>query len=805
MESPFASEATRNALEFASLVALIAHEARTDLGREHLEGLEPAPNLEELRRRREAFEAVGRLRSEKALLSAFDVPLDPLFRRAIANDPPLSGPEILELVGALEAALEAASRWGALAGGAPRLRADWSQLSPLRAPVERARRVLDARGDVRPEASPRLLELGQRIRTTRERIYRCLGELREAHPQLGAEEVPPLAGGRLVLRIHQPDTRTLPGLVHARSGSSRSVYFEPLAVVEDNNAMAQAQAAYEREVERILNELRETFAQAASALAEARQLLAELDGLEALHRFAERSRSRLAALAEDGHFRLRAARHPLLDPALASLRQAVLGQPGHTGPIVPLELELDSERRLLVVTGPNAGGKTVALKTVGLLALAHASGFPIPADPGSELPWLERLVAVIGDEQDLLAERSTFSGRLLRLREAWEARGPRALVLLDELGSGTDPVEGGALARSLLEELSRTATPGIVTTHLLELALAAVDLDGAQPAAMEFEPGRGLPTYRLRVGHPGRSEALALARRLDLPGSWIERAEALVGSGHLEISRSLDALVAERGALAAARAELERARFEAEAATARLERERERLEQERRELGRKLRGELETFVARVQRELRTEREKVREELRRGRGEQALRETRERLLREAPSFRSETSRAEASAELAPGLRVRHRELGWEGTVHARQGDRVELAVGGKRIALLASEVEPVPAGLPRQAKAPGTEPDLHGSSVAHAELHLRGQRVEEALAELDAFLDRATRGPLDQVRIVHGHGTGRLRLAVREHLKRHPLVRAFRPGEPAEGGNGATVVDLFPDRAGRRRA
>jgi DNA mismatch repair protein MutS2 len=794
MNASLATAQTAHALEFPALLALLAREARTDLGRERLKELQPASQPAELTRRRAAYQAVATLWEESPLIPAFEVPLRPLFARVVSGDPPLTGPELLELALALEAAEAAAVRWLEFGSDPPPLEGNPQALEALQAPLRRLRQVLDSRGEVRPEASPRLEQLGRELRSHRDRIYRRLRELREAHPQLEAEEEPPLADGRLVLRLQHPDRRAVPGIVHGRSGSGRSVYFEPLEVVEDNNALARARLAYEQEAERILSELRQAFRAQASALAEARQLLAELDMLEALHGFALATQGGLAELAPDGILRLRRARHPLLDPALAAAREAAFGQPGHTGEVVPLDLDLHPQQRLLVLTGPNAGGKTVALKTVGLLALLHACGSPIPAEPGTAIPWFERLVAVVGDDQDLLEERSTFSGRLLRLREAWNAAGPRSLVLLDELGSGTDPLEGGALSQALLEELAQRGTLGILTTHLPQLAAAALELPGVVPARMEFEPQKGVPTFRLQVGLPGGSEALALARRLGLEERWISRAEALLGSGYLELVGLLQRLAAEQQALLEARGEAERVRAEAEAARARFELEENRLKREQKELARKLRTDVEEFLTRVERELASERERLRQELRRGRGQKALEEARARLFRDRPELPSDSLPTEQALDPKPGALVRHRRHGWEGTVQARLGDRVVLAVRGKRVELPLEELEPGSGGKSREV-AHASEPEVAKESCS-TELHLRGQRVEEALVELDGFLDQALRQGHEKVRIIHGHGTGRLRAAVREHLRHHPLVDSYRPGEPREGGNGATVVELL---------
>jgi len=793
--APVAAPATRLALEFDSFLALFASEARTDLGASVLLGSAPAADPEELRRRRARYEEIERLTLEAPLVPGLGDGLEELVRRLENGDPPLAGSEILRLAGLLQAGGEAAGRIGRADppfAELGRAVADIGDPQPL---VREIGRILDRKGEVRDDASPRLAALRRQVQGARERLYGRLEEIGGANRELIGEETIPMRGGRLMLMVQAGSRGKLAGLVHGRSATGKSLYFEPLEVVEENNTLQSAVDELEGERQRLLYELlRELAAQAPLVRAVAR-LVGELDALEASRRLAREIDAHLPVLSPPGRLRLVAARHPLLDPRLARRRERVLGARGHEGEVEPLAVELTPERRALVITGPNAGGKTVALKTLGLLALTAQAGLPIPAAAASEVPFLSDLVATVGDEQDLLADRSTFSGRLARLAEAYRAAGPASLALLDELGSGTDPEEGTALAVALLETLVERGGLALITTHLTGLAAAAMELPGAACAAMEFEPSTGRPTFRLLPGSPGGSEALALARRMNLPAAWIARAEALLGEEHRDLRRLLAELEATREELGreAEAARSERAR--SELAGERLERERAALEAERRTLGARVKRELAEFRERVSRELGGAAEKIRAELEAGRRKGVAQQTVAALFAGAPQIEAEAAEV-SDLPLVVGAEVRHAALGWRGVVEKLSAGRVEVLSNGKRLRLAAEDLVVVAA--PRSA-AKAAVVRSGGGDVDRApsapELHLIGQRVEPALEEMDAFLDQAMLSGRGEVRIVHGHGSGRLRDAVRERLRKHPAVVASRPGAPNEGGNGATVVTL----------
>ena len=786
--APVASRATLEALDLPKLLAMLAGQAATDLGRARLLGLRPLADAGTLAdRRRRYAEAADLLAEGGALVPGFEEPLGALLGELESERCELEGGDLVSLAAAVRAASTAARR--TVAGPLAEAARELPDLEPWRRRVGKA---LDGRGRVRDDASPELRKLRRRVQRVREALYGELRETAAASRELLSEETIPLHDGRLVLLVQAGARGRMPGLVHGRSASGRSLYFEPLAAVEANNRLQETASEERAERQRILDELLGEARRRAADLRLLLDFLGELDVLQAAWRYAGRADGRLAEIGGDHELRLVAAHHPLLEPRLADLRLDALGEEGHTGRSVPTDLELRPDRRLVVVTGPNAGGKTVTLKTVGLTVLAHQCGLPVLAAAGSRLPLLRRVTAAVGDEQDMLRDRSTFSGRLQRLAEVWDLSGPDSLVLVDELGSGTDPEEGAALAIALLEALLEKGGLALLTTHLTPLAAAALESDGAWCAAMEFEPETGEPTFRLRPGSPGGSEALSLARRLGLPAAWLDRAEDLLGAEHRDLRRLLAEVETVRGELAEAESA---ARREADRLTAerrRLEEERGALAEERRKLGRRLRGQLEAFQRDVRAGLRRELDDMRQAVADGRRKGLVGTAAERLFADAPVV--ETAPAASSGPVAVGAEVRHRGLGWRGTLKAVRGASAEVVVSGKRLRCPVAELEPVaaqPAAGARPAATVAT-PDV---APPAAELKLIGMRVEPALDEVDLYLDRALLAGLDQVRVVHGHGSGRLRQAVREHLRHHPAVAAHRPGRKGEGGNGATVVSL----------
>jgi DNA mismatch repair protein MutS2 len=782
------------------LKRVAAEFAVNDLGSLRLRSSLPL-GAAELHRSLKMTAEVERLLNDGALVTGFEEELVPLGEDLGREHCEIGGADLLLLATVLASSQAALARIAAAEPKCGTLLDAFGEVSDLSEFTAEIGKRLDERGRVRDNASPRMAQLSKKSRKVRHGLYAKLGSFASGHRDNLAEETVSVQDGRLVLLLRSGSKGRLAGVVQGRSSTGRSFYFEPLEFVEENNELQSSQREEEAERQRIFAELLARARDHAVDIREHWDLLADLDARQALCRFRKLFDGHFIEPREGEALELVEARHPLLDPLLADQRERALGQAGHLGPVVPLSLAMDGDHRMLVVTGPNAGGKTVALKTVGLLALAAHCGFPLPAGLHSRMPFLSSLVAVVGDDQDLLAERSTFSGRLLRLAEVWKEAHGRSLLLVDELGSGTDPTEGAALGVALLEALSAKRPWTVITTHLTGIAAAALDLDGAACAAMEFDSGSGHPTYRLVPGAPGGSEALALARRLALPDAWLERAEELLGPEERRLRRLLQEVEAskrelqdESERLAELLANADRDSREAAEQVAATNRERA-------QLSRGLKRELRDFRNDVRRKLAAEAERLAQELSSGKKRTATAKTVERLFEDAPQWSGPSEREDALLEV--GEKVEHASLGWRGDLLELAGDKATVAVHGKRVRCLASELARIePSGTEERAatgqlRAPisGSRSASTASSDGTVELMLIGQRVEPALDQLESFLDRALLGSSEFVRIVHGHGTGRLRAAVRKRLKGHAAVSSWRPGGDSEGGDGATIVTL----------
>ncbi len=793
--SQVASQATTQALELPSLLALCAQFGATDVGRSRILALEPLTKRSEVEHRQALVRDTWKVLKDGALVPSQEEALLPLLMGLGDRQPTVAGLQLLQLATVLGITRQAAIRVASSDLEIPKLQQLLADLPDVESLRRRITRSLDRRGRVKDDASPQLVKLRRQVHGVRDGLYKELKRTLAEGAENFASDTISLKDGRLTLLLQANARGRTRGLVHGKSGTGQSLYFEPLESVEGNNRLQESLEEEEAERQRIIAEL---YNEARRALPEIEihfGILGELDLLQAICRFADRSEALLPEIGNPGELKLIAARHPLLDPQLADLREAALGQAGHQEAAVPLDLVLDQTQRILVITGPNAGGKTVALKTAGLLALAAQCGLPIPAAAGTLLPFSAAVMAMVGDEQDLLNDRSTFSARLLRLKEAWEVAGQDSLVLLDEVGSGTDPEEGSALAVALLEGLLDSGTLGVLTTHLTQLAAVALERSGASCAAMEFDPDSGAPTYHLRPGAPGGSQALALAERLGLPAVWLQRADALLGQEHRDL-RSLLAEVEEvRRALAETQANLEAEARDLETHRRRLAEELRAAAEERRRLAPRMKAELEAFRSEVTRKLRAEQELLQQEVSRGRRKGLVSAGVSRLFEDAPEIEAEKT---ATGAVEVGGTVRHAALGWTGRLDKIQGGTAEVLVHGKRLKCGVDDLLAVRENVgKRSGRLPKVE--LTRGSLAEvdlpAELKLVGIRVEPALETLDRYLDQALLSSRQQVRIVHGFGSGRLRRAVREHMSSHPAVAGFRPGEKNEGGDGATVVTL----------
>jgi len=523
----------------------------------------------------------------------------------------------------------------------------------------------------------------------------------------------------------------------------------------------------------------------------------ELDVIQARARFSLKVGGIEPAITTDGTFELRGARHPLLIPGSG------IGDPD-SGPPVPNDILLIPPTRVIVVTGPNTGGKTVALKTAGLLALMAQAGLHVPAEQGSRVPVLRCVFADIGDEQSISASLSTFSGHIANVVSMDRNLSLPALVLLDEVGAGTDPVEGGALGIAVIDHFRKRGAHLIATTHYDALKSYASTTEGVTTAAFGFDPDSFAPTYRLVYGSPGRSLAIEIAARLGLPAPVIAAARENLSEEQKQLADHLARVDKELRALEQQRRDLSDQRAAAAESEKKL-RAREASVREREET---FRRRLDTKIDDQLRDARREIDKVIDELRtraprlvntgelgaaRGDARAAVEEIVGRVGPKAPSTTIVPAPSAEPVHIEPGVRVTVPGVGLEGTVIDIRGNQAEIDVRGKRMRAAIRDLQAV-GGTPASGKV-NVNVDLQPREGSLSELNVIGQTVDEAIARLEKFLDESTLTDQRTIRIVHGHGTGQLRRAIAAFLKEHPLVAGYKLAPQNEGGGGATIVEL----------
>ena len=771
-------------LEFDKISSSLVAEAVSSMGRELAEDLQPTSDLALARRwQAETTEAVSLLARHR--LSLENIPdsrrvLALAFRGGLLAEQQLLGILLLlHVVTRLKTFFRENNAFPILGG----LVEQMSALPPLR---EQLRQVLDEEGNVRDEASPELARLRRAIkngeRELRERFERFVRN--PAQQKILQENLVTMRGERLVLPVRQENRTQIPGVVHDQSASGATLFIEPLWAVEVSNRLATLRLEAERERERILLHLSQWVGGENEALFLTLNLYAELDFILAKGRLSVRGRCVEPVLNDADHLKLRAGRHPLL-----------------TGEVVPISLELGRAFRTLIITGPNTGGKTVALKTVGLLCLMAAAGLHVPAAEGTELAVFPQIFADIGDEQSIEQSLSTFSSHLRNIIDIIDRLAPRALVLLDEVGAGTDPTEGAGLAMSILEYLHRRQAFTVATTHYSQLKAFAYLTPGMENASVEFDVATLRPTFQLLVGVPGQSNAFAIAARLGLRPEIIERGKAFLSSEEMRLEEVVADLAANRKRLELASAQAEAGRREAEAVLNGVRREQEELRRRREELLRKARTEALEIVAAARQESQQLLKKLRRltALERPPAAEELQQTTAATDKLEAELREQlaapvTERKLSEAELSPGREVYVNTLGQRGTVTKVVSGVAEVQVGPMRLQVEPGDLSPVESTRTKEQPVV-TGLALFARRNVPAEVSVRGLTLDEAILKVDAYLDEASMAGLPEVVLIHGKGTGRLRTGLREHLRGHPQVAAMRLGQAFEGGIGVTVVTL----------
>ncbi|HLZ50297.1 MAG TPA: Smr/MutS family protein [Candidatus Acidoferrum sp.] len=685
----------------------------------------------------------------------------------------------------------------------PLLAARADSLAEFKDALAAIRRCVLPNGEISDDASPTLRRIRSSIAQTRDSIQKTLKQILRTRNAAAGEDYVTLRNDRFVIPVRAESRRSVPGVVHGASGTGQTVFVEPFETVETNNQLVQLSEEEATEIARIMWELTERLRTMQGPLLAAAETIAEFDSLFARGRFARDFDAAMPEFSEAAEFRLVEARHPVLEDKLRRDDRA----------IVPMTLALGGAEKVLVISGPNTGGKTVALKTTGLAALAAQSGIPVAAQR-AVLPMFDRVLVDIGDEQSIAADLSTFSAHMLNLKSMLELATPQSLALVDEMGTGTAPEEGAALAVALLDEFRAKDCIVLATTHHDRLKTYASTTPGVVNAAVEFDDVNLRPTYRLMVGVPGGSSGIAIAQRLGLANSIIERARALLSPE----SREAADLIAY---LHRSRDELDRMQQQMAAERHALEEERKKLRTEWVERQQKRIRELEAQFAEMQKRFDENVSRVIEAVKerglraslektaRRKGQDIRGEAREELNAAVVQTISESQadlgvRASAtepvSAErLQPGARIRVRGFSKPVIFRRLDGSSAEIEAGPLRMKVAVEEITGV-EGLPELQAAQASSRNVTvtaqpGEGTASGEINVIGMRVEEATERVDKYLDEAALANQTRVRIIHGHGTGALRKGLATFLSKHPLVQRHGPEADDRGGKAITVVEL----------
>ncbi|MFN2747721.1 endonuclease MutS2 [Bacillus sp. z60-18] len=778
-----------SALEFHKVKEQLAEHAASSLGKEMLFELKPSVSLEEVRKLQEEVDEAGtvlRLKGSAPFGGLTDI--RKALRRAEIGSL-LSPGEFTEISGLLYAAKQMKHFLeGLFEDGVeiPFLHQYAEQLIPLSELEKDINSCIDDHGEVLDHASETLRGIRTQLRTLESRIRdRLEAMLRSSSAQkMLSDTIITIRNDRFVIPVKQEYRSSYGGIVHDQSSSGATLFIEPQVIVDMNNSLRQAKVKEKQEIERILRMLTEKTAEHTDELFHDVNILQTLDFIFAKAKYAKATKAVKPAVNADGYVRLIQARHPLLPQ----------------GEVVPNDIELGGEYTAIVITGPNTGGKTVTLKTLGLLTIMAQSGLHVPAGEGSETAVFDQVFADIGDEQSIEQSLSTFSSHMVNIVDILQDMTENSLVLFDELGAGTDPQEGAALAISILDEVCQTGARVIATTHYPELKAYGYNRGDVINASVEFDIETLSPTYKLLLGVPGRSNAFEISKRLGLPDHLIGRAKSEMTDEHNEVDTMIASLEDSKKRAEAELAETEAIRTEAAA----LHRDLQKQLSEWQEQKDRLYEEAEKKAAEKVKEAMREADEIIQSLRmikedhKAFKDHELIEAKKRLEEAVPSFEKTKKPAKKTTDkrtLKPGDEVKVLTFGQKGTLLEKTGaDEWNVQIGILKMKVKEKDLEFVksaPEPEKQKSIAAVKGKDYHVS----LELDLRGERYENALHRVEKYLDDAVLAGYPRVSIIHGKGTGALRKGVQDLLKSHRNVKNSRFGEAGEGGSGVTIVEL----------
>ncbi|HET9869067.1 MAG TPA: Smr/MutS family protein, partial [bacterium] len=776
------------AVEFPQVLRRLAEGCATPAGRENLTAFRPLAEGEALAgrlARTEQLEQQVIRHGEPPVPSPED--FEPAFLESVRTGRSFSAAELGALLRFLDG-MARLRRFLSLGDGpAPALAAWLARLGAFPALKDFLSARVSDQGDVRDGASPELKSARGSLRALRAEVQEAYQRFLQGSGEALQEKLVTEREGRFVVPVKRDHQSQVPGFVHGTSASGATLFVEPQALAERNHRLREAALREDEEVRRVLRACTEAVLAEAEGIQAALSACAEIDAHAALARFASRFEARFLAPAPGGAFRLVGARHPLL---------ALEAGEAFREKVVPLDLDFSNGTRVLLLSGPNAGGKTVALKTLGLCCAMAQAGLPVLAGGASSFPWLTRFDTDLSDEQDLEGHLSTYAAKLTALKRMLDGCDGGTLLLLDELGSGTDPREGGALGLACLEAFREKGALVFANTHQPLLKLLTQEEKGMANAAMLFDEATGKPTFKLVVGLPGRSYALTLATQLGFDPAVLERAKAHLPPGEADLSGLLASLAGEKQRAEEARREAEQARDRVKKTEAELLVARRQIKDEARRVRREAQIEAEGIVKNTRRQMDHLIQGVAPagELDRGKVRQAQREV-GRKLGNIPRA-AERPRVELR-ELKPGDAVHFKNGHSRAKVLEADDDKqtaVILLEGGLKLSCQYADLGPLgPAPARAPLRPQPTALEKAKADKGALELDLRGRLVDQALPLLDKFIDDALLVDLPFVRIIHGKGTGALKEAIHKHLPvQHPQVE-FSLAEPAQGGAGVTVV------------
>lgn len=775
-------------LEFTKIRERLSEMAVSAMGRERISQLVPSSRIDEVRAWQQETEEAGNVISYTGgnPIPEFSDINNHLKMASVGGT--LSPKALLQVGETLRAARSARSALVTEREDTPLITGLARQLFANRALEEEIFNAILSEDEISDHASPELASIRRHIRQCNDKVRDKLNAIIH-NPNMQKylqDALITVRNGRYVIPVKSENRQNVPGLIHDQSASGATLFIEPMGVVETNNDLKQYLAKEKQEIERILAELTAKLVPDAQDMAHNLIVLAELDMIFAKAMLGRAMRAVEPKLNDQGRINLMGARHPLIDP----------------DKVVPSNLWMGQDFTTLVVTGPNTGGKTVTLKTVGLLTLMAQAGLQIPANYGSDLSVFDEVYADIGDEQSIEQSLSTFSSHMTNIVYILKNVTPKSLALFDELGAGTDPTEGAALAMSILERLRKMGVTTLATTHYSELKAYALSQSGVENASVEFDVETLRPTYRLSIGVPGKSNAFEISRKLGLPDEIIEDANERLTNEHIRFedviaNAEYHRQIAERERQLAEQAHRETQKIRDEA-----ERLQKELDQQRGAMMKKAKEDAKKVLLKAQRES----EQIISELKKSRSkdgaqlkEHELNEMRRKLqgsldeMGEALS--TPVTRVAPPKDLKPGETVELIHLGTKGTVINPPNDKGEAMVqaGIMKMKVHVSQLRRMEEA-PKEKKKTGNRIQV-SARPASMEVDVRGMNLEEAIGEVDSFIDNAVLAGLKTVSIIHGKGTGILRNGIQQHLKRYPAVQEFRLGRFGEGEDGVTVVTL----------